>query len=36
PLTEKRLRKLAKPWAPYRTVATWYLWRSIEPVPVEY
>jgi len=25
-----RLRKLAEPWRPYRTVACWYLWRSLE------
>ncbi len=23
-------------WHPYATVATWYMWRSIDPVPVEY
>lgn len=23
-------------WQPWRTVATWYLWRSLEAVPVEY
>jgi DNA-3-methyladenine glycosylase II len=23
-------------WKPYRTVATWYLWRSLDPVAVEY
>ena len=23
-------------WQPYRTVATWYLWRSLDPVPVAY
>ena len=23
-------------WQPYRSVATWYLWRSLDPVPVEY
>jgi len=23
-------------WKPWRTVATWYLWRSLDPVPVEY
>ena len=23
-------------WAPFRSVATWYLWRSLDPVPVEY
>ena len=27
---------LSQKWSPYRTVATWYLWRSIDPVPVEY
>ncbi len=30
PLTEKKLRRLAEPWAPWRTVATWYLWRSLD------
>jgi DNA-3-methyladenine glycosylase II len=25
-----RLRKIAEPWRPYRTVACWYLWRSLE------
>jgi len=23
-----RLRRLAKPWAPWRSIATWYLWRG--------
>ena len=27
---------MAEPWRPYRSVATWYLWRSLDPVPVEY
>lgn len=26
----------AEKWRPYRSVATWYLWRSLDPVPVEY
>ena len=30
------MRALAVPWQPYRSVATWYLWRSLDPVPVEY
>ena len=30
------MRELAAAWQPYRTVATWYLWRSLDPVPVEY
>jgi DNA-3-methyladenine glycosylase II len=31
-----RLRKLAETWSPWRSVATWYLWRSLDPLPVEY
>jgi DNA-3-methyladenine glycosylase II len=31
-----RIENLAAPWAPWRSVATWYLWRSLDPVPVEY
>lgn len=27
---------LSERWRPYRTVATWYLWRALDPVPVEY
>src|SRR5262249_4223406 len=26
-----RLEELAAPWQPYRSVATWYLWRSLDP-----
>lgn len=29
-------REVGEAWAPYRSVATWYIWRSLEPVPVEY
>jgi DNA-3-methyladenine glycosylase II len=28
--------KLAKNWNPYCTVATWYLWRSIDPQTIQY
>jgi len=31
-----RVTQLASAWAPWRSVATWYLWRSLDPVPVEY
>jgi DNA-3-methyladenine glycosylase II len=31
-----RIRKLGLAWQPWRSVATWYLWRSLDPVPVEY
>lgn len=27
---------LSQQWKPYRSVATWYLWRSLDPVPVAY
>jgi len=30
------LREMGQAWAPWRSVATWYLWRSLDPVPVEY
>jgi DNA-3-methyladenine glycosylase II len=30
----KRLRKLAEPWAPYRSIATWYLWRGTAPAVI--
>jgi DNA-3-methyladenine glycosylase II len=30
------VREVAQAWAPYRTVATWYIWRSLDPLPVEY
>jgi DNA-3-methyladenine glycosylase II len=29
-------REVAEAWAPYRSVATWYLWRSLDPLPVNY
>jgi DNA-3-methyladenine glycosylase II len=30
------LRRRGETWRPWRSVATWYLWRSLDPVPVEY
>lgn len=35
-IERKELAKFAEIWKPYRSVATWYLWRSLDPVPVEY
>jgi len=32
----RTMRKLGESWRPWRSVATWYLWRSLDPVPVEY
>jgi DNA-3-methyladenine glycosylase II len=29
-LTRDQMREIGKPWQPYRTAATWYLWRSLE------
>ena len=33
---KKIMLELAKPWQPWRSVATWYLWRSLDPLPVAY
>jgi DNA-3-methyladenine glycosylase II len=33
--TAKRMHALAKPWEPYRSVASWYLWQSLELPPLE-
>jgi DNA-3-methyladenine glycosylase II len=30
------IERIARAWRPWRSVATWYLWRSLDPVPVEY
>lgn len=35
-LTKEAVATIAQKWTPYRTVATWYLWRSIDPDPVQY
>ena len=32
----RELSGLGESWRPWRSVATWYLWRSLDPVPVEY
>jgi DNA-3-methyladenine glycosylase II len=34
--TPAQMREIGAAWQPYRSVATWYLWRSLDPVPVEY
>ena len=33
---EKFINKLKKKFSPYCSVATWYLWRSIDPEPIQY
>jgi DNA-3-methyladenine glycosylase II len=30
-----RMEKIAAPWRPYRSVACWYLWRSLDVLPGE-
>ncbi|RLT31037.1 MAG: DNA-3-methyladenine glycosylase 2 family protein [Chloroflexi bacterium] len=35
-LSDRRIATLGKLWSPWRSVATWYLWRSLDPMPVEY
>jgi DNA-3-methyladenine glycosylase II len=32
----RALAEVGERWRPWRSVATWYLWRSLDPVPVEY
>ncbi|MBU3724354.1 MAG: DNA-3-methyladenine glycosylase 2 family protein [Burkholderiaceae bacterium] len=34
--TDQQALKIAAAWAPWRSVATWYLWRSLDPEPVDY
>jgi len=36
PLKKDELDYFKNKWHPYSTVATWYMWRSIDPVPVAY
>lgn len=36
PVSRAEARELGEGWAPFRSVATWYIWRSLDPEPVEY
>ncbi len=36
PISKEHAIKLSKKWRPWRSVATWYFWRSLDPIPVEY
>jgi len=36
PVSRSDARDVAVAWAPYCSVATWYIWRSLDPVPVAY
>ena len=35
-ISVKSMTRLGETWRPWRSVATWYLWRSLDPIPVEY
>lgn len=36
PLETSELYEISEKWRPYRTMGVWYIWRSIDPEPVEY
>lgn len=36
PVSRAEAREVGEAWAPYRSVATWYLWRSLDPVPADH
>ena len=35
-LSKEELAKFKDKWSPWSSIATWYMWRSLDPVPVEY
>ena len=35
-LSKVELTKFKEKWSPWCSIATWYMWRSLDPVPVEY
>ncbi len=35
PVSRAEAREVGDAWAPFRSVATWYIWRSLEPLPVQ-
>ena len=34
PVSRAEAREVGEAWAPFRSVATWYIWRSLDPLPV--
>lgn len=36
PVSRSDAREVAAAWSPFCSVATWYIWRSLDPLPVEY
>ncbi len=35
-VSRSEVREVAAAWTPFCTVATWYIWRSLDPLPVAY
>jgi DNA-3-methyladenine glycosylase II len=36
PVSRAEAREVGEAWSPFRSVATWYIWRSLDPLPVDY
>jgi len=36
PVSRSDAREVAEAWRPWCSVATWYIWRSLDPLPVTY
>jgi DNA-3-methyladenine glycosylase II len=36
PVSRAEAREVGDAWAPFRSVATWYIWRELDPIPVAY
>jgi DNA-3-methyladenine glycosylase II len=36
PVSRAEAREVGEGWTPFRSVATWYIWRSLDPLPVDY
>ncbi len=36
PISKEQAMRMSRNWRPWRSVATWYFWRSLDPIPVEY
>ena len=36
PVSRSEAREVGDAWAPYCSVATWYIWRILDPLPVDY
>lgn len=36
PINKEDAIRISLKWKPWRSVATWYFWRSLDPIPVEY